>query len=83
MFFRPTIHFHDVLYPFEYPEVWFREGRAWNEAYLLRAFLQNNRAYKILLFGSYVAQRFQWLLEQKMPLCLKDPGGALWLQKIR
>ena len=77
------IHFHDILYPFVYPEAWFREGRAWNEAYLIRAFLQNNPDYKILLFGSYVAQRLQPLLEQYMPLCLKNTGGALWLLKVR
>ena len=77
------IHFHDIVYPFVYPEDWFREGRAWNEAYLIRAFLQNNPDYKILLFGSYVAQRLKPLLEQHMPLCLKNPGGALWLLKVR
>jgi predicted O-methyltransferase YrrM len=76
------IHFHDILYPFEYPEAWFREGRAWNETYLVRAFLQNNQAYTILLFGSYVAQRLQPLLEREMPLCLKNTGGALWLRKV-
>src|SRR4030095_14584076 len=31
------IHFHDVLWPFEYPEKWLQEGRAWNEAYFLRS----------------------------------------------
>ena len=77
------IHFHDIVYPFVYPEEWFREGRAWNEAYLIRAFLQNNPDYRILLFGSYVAQRLRPLLEQYMPLCLKNPGGALWLLKVR
>jgi|ERR1041384_1342521 hypothetical protein len=34
------VHFHDVCFPFEYPEEWMCQGRAWNEAYLLRAFLQ-------------------------------------------
>lgn len=32
------IHFHDIGWPFEYPEEWFYMGRAWNEAYFLRAF---------------------------------------------
>jgi len=76
------IHIHDIAYPFEYPEAWFREGRAWNEAYMVRAFLQNNDAYRIFLFASYLAERFQQLLEENMPLCLKNPGGALWLQKV-
>src|SRR6185295_14291779 len=45
------IHFHDIFWPFEYPEDWLREGRAWNELYLMRAFLQHNEAYEILLFA--------------------------------
>ena len=34
------IHFHDVFERFEYPAEWLREGRGWNEQYVLRAFLQ-------------------------------------------
>ena len=30
---------HDIPWPFEYPIEWVEEGRAWNEAYTLRAFL--------------------------------------------
>jgi predicted O-methyltransferase YrrM len=26
------IHFHDILWPFEYPRMWLERGRAWNEA---------------------------------------------------
>ncbi|MEI7940615.1 MAG: class I SAM-dependent methyltransferase [Verrucomicrobiota bacterium] len=76
-----VIHIHDIFFPFEYPEDWFREGRAWNEAYLVRAFLQNNQAYKIMLFADYAGKRFREFLAERMPLCLKDTGGALWLRK--
>ena len=34
------IHIHDIMWPFEYPLEWIIEGRSWNEAYILRAFLQ-------------------------------------------
>ena len=44
------IHIHDIFYPFCYPERWIKEGRAYNEMYLLRAFLMNNYDYKIELF---------------------------------
>ena len=37
------VHVHDIAYPFEYPQEWVEEGRAWNEAYLLRAFLLETR----------------------------------------
>jgi predicted O-methyltransferase YrrM len=48
------VHIHDVFWPFEYPHQWYLEGRAWNELYLLRAFLQYNDAFRIELFLSYL-----------------------------
>ena len=48
------IHFHDIFYPFEYPQEWLLEGRAWNEQYILRAFLQYNKAFKIVMFNTYL-----------------------------
>ena len=73
------IHFHDVFYPFEYPEEWILQGKAWNEDYLLRAFLQFNREFKIELFPNYLMQFHPKFFESNMPLCLKDPGGSIWL----
>jgi len=43
------IHFHDVFYPFEYPREWLFQGRAWNEQYMLRAFLEYNKDFKIVI----------------------------------
>jgi predicted O-methyltransferase YrrM len=52
------VHFHDIIYPFEYPKEWIYEGRAWTEAYLLRAFLTFNREYEIVLFNTFL-ERFR------------------------
>lgn len=41
------IHIHDIYWPFEYPEEWIRDGRAWTEAYLVRASLQFNEQFRI------------------------------------
>jgi hypothetical protein len=41
------IHFHDIFWPFEYPQTWIREGMFWNEAYILRAFLEYNNSFEI------------------------------------
>ena len=76
------VHFHDIFYPFEYPYKWIKAGRAWNEAYFLRAFLQFNNKFKILYFNSFMGLVHKESLEQKMPLCLKNIGGSLWLKKI-
>lgn len=75
------IHFHDIIYPFEYPPHWILKGRAWNEAYLLRAFLQYNNAYRIALMNTYLLQQHRTFFEQKMPLCLQNTGGGIWLKK--
>lgn len=78
-----VIHIHDVFFPFEYPESWLRQGRAWNEAYIVRAFLQNNRDYEIILFASFAGKEFRSFLADRMPLCLKDTGSSIWIRKLR
>jgi predicted O-methyltransferase YrrM len=76
------IHIHDVAGNLEYPREWLDEGRAWNEQYLLRAFLMNNSAYRIELFTGWLFNtRHAWFRE-KMPLCARGGGGQMWLKKL-
>ncbi len=75
------VHFHDIFFPFEYPKKWLLEGRAWNEAYLLRAFLQYNREFSIILMNTYMDQFHREFFDTNMPLCLENPGGSIWLRK--
>ena len=77
-----VVHFHDVFWPFEYPEEWIVGGRAWNEAYLLKAFLQFNAAFKIVFFNSYVATHHAAVAERHLPLFMRNPGGGLWIEKV-
>jgi predicted O-methyltransferase YrrM len=76
------VHFHDIFFPFEYPRIWILEGRAWNEIYLLRSFLQFNNAFEIVLFNTFLEVKFRDYFLREMPLCLKNPGGSLWLRKL-
>ena len=75
------IHIHDISYPFEYSTDWIREGRSWNETYLMRAFLQYNRTFDIEYFSSYLMHFHRDVFEMGLPLCLKNEGGHLWLKK--
>jgi predicted O-methyltransferase YrrM len=71
-----VVHIHDIATSFEYPLEWYEEGRAWNEAPALRAFLAFNRAYEILYFCDYM-NRFQAdAVARQMPLALRHPKGA-------
>lgn len=82
------VHVHDIPWPFEYPRAWYRDGRCWNEAYLLRAFLQFNEAFELLLFNGYLAECHT---EELRPLCpfffeqASDPlnlsASSLWLRR--
>jgi hypothetical protein len=76
------VHFHDIPWPFEYPREWLARGIIWNEAYFLRSFLQYNTAFQILYFNAYVGIVHREILGQKMPFCLLNPGGSLWLKKV-
>lgn len=76
------VHFHDVFYPFEYPDEWLKEGRYWNESYLLRAFLAGNQCWEISLFNHYANLEFGDFIEKNMPLCRKNFGGSIYLKKI-
>jgi predicted O-methyltransferase YrrM len=77
------VHFHDIFYPFEYPEVWVVEGRAWNEAYALRAFLAFNETFEIVLFNAYLERFHRKILGRQMPLCLRNEGSSIWLRRVR
>jgi hypothetical protein len=75
------IHFHDIFYPFEYPEEWLLGGRAWNEQYILRAFLEYNNKFKIVLFNTYLETIFREDLKKRFPLIFKNTGGSIWIKK--
>jgi predicted O-methyltransferase YrrM len=75
------VHFHDVFYPFEYPAEWLLKGIYWNEDYFLRAFLSYNSEWEIVFFNTYVATIFKDFLLEKMPLCLKNTGGSLYIRR--
>lgn len=76
------IHFHDVFYPFEYPKEWLLAGRAWNEQYLLRAFLEYNTSFKIVLFNTYLEEVYRDKLQERFPLIYKETGGSIWIKKM-
>jgi hypothetical protein len=78
------VHFHDIFYPFEYPEDWFFElNRSWNENYMLRAYLTANTSYQIVFFNDYMRLRHFDVIVNAMPLFQKNSGGALWIRKVR
>jgi predicted O-methyltransferase YrrM len=79
-----VIHVHDIFLPWDYPQDWVFEGRAWNEQYLVRAFLAYNSAFRILLGVGWMSHYRPEVLSEVVPgypLKHRDGGGSLWIQR--
>jgi Methyltransferase domain len=75
------VHIHDVTGNLEYPRHWFEEGRAWNELYLLRAFLMYNRSFKVMFSSALMFNEHRDVLRERMPMCAEGGGGQIWLRR--
>lgn len=76
------VHFHDTFDGFEYPLAWLSQGCAWNEDYILRAFLMNNNQYEVLLMSDYLTARHKDFLLKSFPRVPNNNGGSLWIKKL-
>lgn len=77
-----VVHLHDVFAGLEYPAEWLREGRGWNEQYMLRAFLQFNTHFQIKLFTGYMLLKHPDFFHQHMPNCFRNTGGNFWMERV-
>jgi Methyltransferase domain len=75
------VHLHDVFPGFEYPWAWVEQGRAWNEDYMLRAFLQFNDSFEIVLWPNLLAATDSARIAANFPLVMKNRGGSIYLRR--
>ena len=75
------VHIHDIFPNFDYPVATVRDGIAWNEAYIVRAFLTFNSDFEIALHVPHFVENHREWLKNNMPDCLKSSGGSLWLRR--
>lgn len=76
------VHFHDIFYPFEYPDIWVEQGRFWNEAFLLKQFLSCNNSWEITLWISMLFEMNPQFIKDNFPLFEKRIGGSIYLKKV-
>ncbi|QIZ72496.1 class I SAM-dependent methyltransferase [Oxynema aestuarii] len=81
------IHFHDIFSPYDYPAKWLiEERRAWNEQYMLEAFLAYNHSFEVVLANHLLSVDYPEEAAKIWPGVSKwkDPYhhcGSLWLRK--
>ena len=82
-----VVHVHDIFFPADYPPDWLRiERRAWNEQYLLEAFLAFNTGFEILvanhLLGVEDPGAFAALMDLPKDRCdFLYRTGSFWMRR--
>lgn len=76
------VHVHDVIWPLSYPRPWLEEGRAWNESYVLRAFLQFNTEFEVEFSMSYMLLQHYARIKSDLPRLYAAPGSAFWMRRV-
>lgn len=76
-----VVHLHDVFPRFEYPWNWIEEGRAWQEDYLLRAFLQYNDEFEVLFWPSFLHEVAPEEVDRHYPIFRQDSSGSIYLRR--
>ena len=77
------VHVHAFYYPFEYPESWvLQDNRSWNEAYILRAFLQFNTTFRVLFFNDLMVRKYPAEMSVAFPGLEDTHAGSLWLERL-
>jgi predicted O-methyltransferase YrrM len=79
-----VVHIHDIFLPGEYPPQWVLSGWAWNEQYLVQAFLAFNREFEVLLSLGWLAHRHPEVIEAAVPgfeRFYPGRGGSLWIRR--
>lgn len=75
------VHFHDIYLPYEYPR-FFIERFAWNEQYLLQAFLACNQSYEVVIGNHHVARAYADRVAAVVP-SFRPPRypSAYWMRR--
>jgi Methyltransferase domain len=76
------VHVHDIGYPFQYPKEWVYGGRAWTEAYLLRALLTGSSTLRIVWWNGAMWRHRREETTAAMPKWAENAGGSIYLEVI-
>jgi hypothetical protein len=76
------VHIHDIYWPFEYPIDWLRKGICWNEAYIVKSFLQYNDKFRIFLFNDFCFRKLKQDLEACIQIPITNAGSSLFFQRL-
>ncbi len=79
------VHVHDIFMPQEYPAWAVRNGRFWDEQYLLQAFLAFNDSFEIVWAGNYMNHRNPGEMTRALAGydAKKNQPGSFWMKRVK
>jgi hypothetical protein len=82
------IHVHDIFFPYDYPAEWLIEKRiAFNEQYLLEAFLSGNDRFEIMVTNHWLCLDYFPCIATLCPQNSLPTGplgrGSFWMKKTK
>lgn len=80
------VHIHDIFLPFDYPVEWVMKKRlAFNEQYLLEAFLSFNEQFSVEISNHWLANDYPQIVAQMDPVAnadSRDTGpSSFWMRR--
>ncbi len=81
------VHVHDIFFPHDYPAEWLIEKRlAFNEQYILEAFLAFNRSFAVRAASYWLGLEYRRDAETLAPPAVWPRGplgcGSFWMQRV-
>lgn len=74
------VHVHDIFFPHDYPAEWLiKERRAWNEQYLLEAFLSFNSEFRVALANHWLTLDHAKSVRELWPE--KSSSSSFWFYR--
>ena len=77
-----VIHLHDIAYPFEYKRQFIEAGHGWNEAYMLRTFLEFNEKFEIVLWNDMCRDFLRAEFPDVNRFVPYGFEGSIWLRRV-
>jgi len=80
------VHVHDIFLPLDYPREWVMQSfRAWNEQYVLQAFLTFNDRFEVLWPAHAIHLQYPERLESAFRSYTRSTRrpGSIWMRKVR
>lgn len=80
-----VIHWHDIVMPMNYPQVWINDGNMfWNESYMVHSFMLFNESFRIVWASKFLRLNHVKDLKAVFPYFREDHHlSSFWIERVK